>query len=273
MSVQRRSRAQAQHRTMNNARIYTSSHFRCARASQRHRKIHVCALTTTFLLRTQLRAGGAALPDRPPERITTAPNPTHTTQTPLLRSMRNPDDSKSIQIQPNQSKRIQIIDPIHRATSNYHRAWYTSQLCAGARLTAQHLNPPALRTSARSPYLGRHVYLHCESAHLNATRLRGGSELPECRQIFGLTGAQQLVRTQSLRYTARVSLSHTIRQKIESSAMSMAEISRRSCVSEGQISRFVRGERMLTAENLEHIANALGLEVVVRKARRRKAVK
>lgn len=48
------------------------------------------------------------------------------------------------------------------------------------------------------------------------------------------------------------------------SGMSRYELSRQADVSQSVLSRFVRGVSGLSVENLERVAKALGLEVVVR---------
>ncbi len=55
-----------------------------------------------------------------------------------------------------------------------------------------------------------------------------------------------------------------VRRAVRLSGMSQYVLSRETGVTEGSISRFVRGERGLSSESLERIAEALGLEVVVR---------
>ncbi len=65
------------------------------------------------------------------------------------------------------------------------------------------------------------------------------------------------------------SVIQTIREAIESSGESRYSISDRSGVSQAQLSRFVRGEAGMSVDNLERLADALGLEIIVRPKRRR----
>jgi len=65
----------------------------------------------------------------------------------------------------------------------------------------------------------------------------------------------------------------TIRKAIARSADSRYRIAEQSGVSQGQLSRFVSGERGLSIDNIEKVADALGLEIVVRPKPRRKAKK
>ena len=65
-------------------------------------------------------------------------------------------------------------------------------------------------------------------------------------------------------------LLEAMRKAIEASGKSRYRISLDSGVSQAQLSRFVNGERGMSAENLERLAKSLGLEIVVRPRRRRK---
>ena len=55
-----------------------------------------------------------------------------------------------------------------------------------------------------------------------------------------------------------------IRRAIRRSGASQYSLSREAQVPEGSLSRFVRGKRGLSCESLERVAEALGLEVVIR---------
>lgn len=57
----------------------------------------------------------------------------------------------------------------------------------------------------------------------------------------------------------------TLRQAIEGSGLNITELSRKSKVDKGQISRFVNEERTLTLESAEKIAEVLKLELKKRK--------
>ena len=62
----------------------------------------------------------------------------------------------------------------------------------------------------------------------------------------------------------------TIRKAIGRSPDSRYRIAQESGVSQGQLSRFVHGHTGLSAQALEQVADALGLEIVVRPKPRRK---
>ncbi len=64
---------------------------------------------------------------------------------------------------------------------------------------------------------------------------------------------------------ARKSIVDTLRQAIEGSGLNITELSRKSKVDKGQISRFVNEERTLTLESAEKIAEVLKLELKKRK--------
>ena len=65
----------------------------------------------------------------------------------------------------------------------------------------------------------------------------------------------------------------TLRKAIKHSPDSRYRIAQDSGVSEGQLSRFISRERGLSMDNIEKVADALGLEIVVRPKPRRKAKK
>lgn len=63
-----------------------------------------------------------------------------------------------------------------------------------------------------------------------------------------------------------------LRQAIEASDETPAAIARRAGLARSQLSRLLSGETGLSAGNLERLADALGLEIIVRpKRRQRKA--
>ena len=64
-----------------------------------------------------------------------------------------------------------------------------------------------------------------------------------------------------------------LRKAIARSKDSRYRIAQDSGVSEGQLSRFLSRERGLSMDNIEKVADALGLEIVVRPKPRRKAKK
>ena len=64
-----------------------------------------------------------------------------------------------------------------------------------------------------------------------------------------------------------------MRRAVEESGLSRAEISRGSGVAESQLSRFVRREHGMSVENLERLAEHLGLEIVIRPKRRARKAK
>ena len=49
-----------------------------------------------------------------------------------------------------------------------------------------------------------------------------------------------------------------------------AELARQAELSEGQVSRFLRGERGLSLESIDRLLDVLGLEIVIRPRRERK---
>lgn len=57
-----------------------------------------------------------------------------------------------------------------------------------------------------------------------------------------------------------------IRAAIESSPLSRYEISKRSGVDEGSLSKFMNQKKTLSVESIERLAPVLGLEVVIRRA-------
>ncbi len=64
-------------------------------------------------------------------------------------------------------------------------------------------------------------------------------------------------------------IAEQIRQAITKGDKSRAQISRETGVDQGQLSRFMDGQNIRTAA-LEAIARSLGLEIVVRPARRQR---
>lgn len=65
-------------------------------------------------------------------------------------------------------------------------------------------------------------------------------------------------------------LVEAIRRAILASDKTRYRIAQESGVTAGQLSRLVHGERGLSAESLERLADCLGLEIVVRPRRARK---
>jgi transcriptional regulator with XRE-family HTH domain len=62
-----------------------------------------------------------------------------------------------------------------------------------------------------------------------------------------------------------------IRKAIADSGETRYAISKGSGVSQSQLSNFCRGLASLSIENLERVADYLGLEIILRRRRRRKA--
>jgi len=61
-----------------------------------------------------------------------------------------------------------------------------------------------------------------------------------------------------------------IRRALEASGKTRYRISQESGISQGQLSRLVSGERGLTVDTLERLAECLGLEITIRPKRRKK---
>ncbi len=64
-----------------------------------------------------------------------------------------------------------------------------------------------------------------------------------------------------------------LRSALEASGVSRYRLSAESGVSQSHLSRFVSGESGCSVENAERIADALGLEIVLRPKRRTRKVK
>ena len=64
-------------------------------------------------------------------------------------------------------------------------------------------------------------------------------------------------------------LENTIRKAIETSGQSRYRIAKETGVSQAHLSRLMSGERGLSVEMLERLAPHLGLEIVIRPAKRR----
>ncbi len=62
-------------------------------------------------------------------------------------------------------------------------------------------------------------------------------------------------------------ISETLRAAVSDYGQSLAEVARRTGIDVGNLSRFVRGERGLSVENLDILAEYLGLELTERKAK------
>jgi transcriptional regulator with XRE-family HTH domain len=66
-------------------------------------------------------------------------------------------------------------------------------------------------------------------------------------------------------------LMSTIRKAIETSGHTRYRIAKETGIAASQLSRLVNGETGLSVESIERLADYLGLEIVVRPKRRRKA--
>ena len=65
-------------------------------------------------------------------------------------------------------------------------------------------------------------------------------------------------------------LLEAIKKQVETSDKTRYRIAKESGVTASQLSRLMSGERGLSIESLEHLADYLGLEVILRPKRRRK---
>ncbi|HUE89624.1 MAG TPA: helix-turn-helix transcriptional regulator [Vicinamibacterales bacterium] len=65
-------------------------------------------------------------------------------------------------------------------------------------------------------------------------------------------------------------VSDVVRQAIEESGLSLAELARQASINHGQLSRFMRGERSLTLATLDPLAKVLRLRMVRGKAPRKR---
>jgi transcriptional regulator with XRE-family HTH domain len=61
-----------------------------------------------------------------------------------------------------------------------------------------------------------------------------------------------------------------LKQAIREGRHSQAALARGTGLSEGQISRFLKGERGLSLESIDKLLDVLGLEIVIRPRRKRK---
>jgi transcriptional regulator with XRE-family HTH domain len=61
-----------------------------------------------------------------------------------------------------------------------------------------------------------------------------------------------------------------LKQAIQEGPLSQAELARGTGLSEGQISRFLKGERGLSLESIDKLLDVLELEIVIRPRRKRK---
>ncbi|MGP0064162.1 MAG: helix-turn-helix domain-containing protein [Isosphaeraceae bacterium] len=59
-----------------------------------------------------------------------------------------------------------------------------------------------------------------------------------------------------------------LRQSIQEGSLSQAELARGTGLSEGQISRFLSGERGLSLESIDKLLDVLELEIVIRPRRK-----
>lgn len=62
----------------------------------------------------------------------------------------------------------------------------------------------------------------------------------------------------------------TVQEAMWKRGVPQAELARQTGLSEGQISRFLKGERGLSLESIDKLMDALGLEIVIRPRRERK---
>ena len=65
-------------------------------------------------------------------------------------------------------------------------------------------------------------------------------------------------------------LLNKVRKAMKSSELTNYRIAKDTGITQSQLSRFARGERGLNVENIEWLADYLGLEIVVRRKKRRK---
>ena len=61
------------------------------------------------------------------------------------------------------------------------------------------------------------------------------------------------------------SVTETLRAALQDSGQSLTEVSRRTAIDVGCLSRFIRRERGLSAENIDALADYLGLDLRPRK--------
>ena len=61
-----------------------------------------------------------------------------------------------------------------------------------------------------------------------------------------------------------------IKKALEADGRTRYRIAKASGITQGQLSRLVSGERGLTVDTLERLADCLGLEIVIRPKRRQK---
>jgi transcriptional regulator with XRE-family HTH domain len=71
--------------------------------------------------------------------------------------------------------------------------------------------------------------------------------------------------------TSMAKIIETFRKAVKASGKSQAVLARESGVTEGQLSRLMSGERGLGADNLEKLADALGLKITVAPKTQRKS--
>ena len=70
-----------------------------------------------------------------------------------------------------------------------------------------------------------------------------------------------LARLQGIGYTTPVTITNTIRERMNSSGITRAEIARRTGIAESVLSRFHRGITMLDGAHIDALAEFLGLEL------------
>ena len=66
------------------------------------------------------------------------------------------------------------------------------------------------------------------------------------------------------------SMSDIVRRAIRQCGLSQYQIAKQTDISEGGLSRFMRGQRDLTLGKLEEIADVIGVKLVITKKRRKK---
>ncbi|MDX1632893.1 MAG: helix-turn-helix transcriptional regulator [Thermoanaerobaculia bacterium] len=59
-------------------------------------------------------------------------------------------------------------------------------------------------------------------------------------------------------------MTRTLREAIDASGLPLTELQRRTGVDRSQLSRFMRGERSLTLQSVDSLADELGLRLVYR---------
>ncbi len=68
-------------------------------------------------------------------------------------------------------------------------------------------------------------------------------------------------------YTCSMNLTQTIQQAITKDQRTLVQLAAEAHISAGQLSRLVRGQRSITLETADRLADALNLRLVRRRAR------